>query len=101
VEVKHYVKNLYSFSLDSGFDSGVPDFIGQREGFVCPHCEKGMVVAVPATSVDWETVAKQYKDYSRRMWIECNKLLAEAGVDTLLEAKLKELLQSLRKNMDL
>lgn len=62
--MKRFVKNLYTTPVVGG--DVVPSFIGQRESFDCCHCHKKTIVAVPATGVDWELVANDYKRYAQK-----------------------------------
>lgn len=86
--MNHYVKNFW----DEAGPNSMPEFSAQRETFKCPHCHRQVDVVVPPTSIDWESVANQYRDYSRKMWMECNLILSESGCDTLLQRKLEEIL---------
>jgi len=73
--MKHYVKNLYSVQT-SGFPE-VPNFLGQRESFLCYHCHKQTVVAVPPTGTDWEMVANDYKRYAQKMQNRFGQIVAD------------------------
>lgn len=94
--MKHYVKNLYDFSKPNS----IPTFTAQREEFTCPFCERRVLIAVPTTGIDWERIANQYKGYAEQMWRDANLLLAEAGVDTLLEQKLKDILERCKRSLE-
>lgn len=87
--MKHFVKNLYS----AAGPNSVPDFIGQRESILCPFCNQVIVIAVPPTGTDWETVARSYQNYAKQMWTDCNTLLSQAGADTLLQKQLQDILK--------
>ena len=94
--MQRYVKNLFDFSRPNS----IPEFDLQIEEFNCSYCRSRIEVAVPSTAVDWERIANDYKNYSKEMWQECNLLLSEAGVDTLLTSKLKQILERCKKALD-
>lgn len=100
--MKHYVKNIYDFAQQTADykDTKIPSFICQREKFRCPHCDQTVLIAVPPTSIDWEAVARDYRRYAEEMWRDCNLLLAEAGLDTLLERKMRRILEKCRANLE-
>lgn len=93
--MKHYIKNLYSFSELTP----VPTFMAQRESFTCPHCSKQVVVAVQSTGIDYERVAKDYKAMCDQMWIDFNTLLKEGGCETIMESRVLGILSKIKDAM--
>lgn len=89
--------NKYDFSKPNS----IPTFELQTVDTCCPKCHCPIRLPIPAAAVDWESIANEYRSYANKMWEETNLILSEAGLDTLLEKQLQEILEKCKQALNL